>query len=271
MKTTIFAGLFLAGIILIPEPVASQNNNAYRPGIATNDFFYGIMAKSANDCPGRRFYTRVAFLRVIRDYPQFARSGSLDDSKREIAAFFAHVTHETGHFCYIEEIDGRSKNYCDWGNREYPCAPNKGYYGRGPLQISWNYNYGSAGRSLGFDGLGNPDAVANDPMISFKTALWFWMGNVHSDFASGKGFGATIRAINGGECNGGNGDAVRSRVNYYTDYCRQFGVSTGGNHFKVITINKRWVKLVSVSSRHTYLDLNERFRCTLHEMSVVVS
>ena len=88
----------------------------------------------------------------------------------------------------------------------------------------------SAGRSLGFDGLGNPDAVANDPMISFKTALWFWMKNVHSDFASGKGFGATIQAINGDlECKGRNREAVESRVKNYMDYCRQFGVPHGGN------------------------------------------
>nr|KAJ0216391.1 hypothetical protein LSAT_V11C300151720 [Lactuca sativa] len=169
LSTLLLTVLFLAGI-LIPEPVVSQNNGVNRVNIVTYDFFYGIMAKSPNNCRGRSFYTRVAFLRAIRDYPDFARSGSLDDSKRELAAFFAHVTHETGHFCYVEEINGRSKNYCDRSNSEYPCAPNKGYYGRGPIQISWNYNYGAAGRSLGSDLLGNPDIVANDPMISFKTA-----------------------------------------------------------------------------------------------------
>ncbi|KAK1319616.1 Chitinase 5 [Acorus calamus] len=67
----------------------------------------------------------------------------------EIAAFFAHVTHETGHFCYIEEINGASGNYCDNTNTRYRCVPRKTYYGRGPLQISWNYNYGPAGRALG--------------------------------------------------------------------------------------------------------------------------
>ncbi|GAY32138.1 hypothetical protein CUMW_281050 [Citrus unshiu] len=44
-------------------------------------------------------YTRDAFLNAANSYPEFG-SGSADDSKREIAAFFAHVTHETGHLCY---------------------------------------------------------------------------------------------------------------------------------------------------------------------------
>lgn len=130
-------------------------------------------------------------------------------------------------FCYIEEIDGASKDYCDEDNTQYPCVAGKNYYGRGPLQLSWNYNYGAAGDSIGFDGLNNPDIVASDVDISFKTALWFWMTNVHS--VVDQGFGATIRAINSIECDGGNTDAVNARVEYYTDYCNQIGVSTGDN------------------------------------------
>ena len=100
------------------------------------------------------------------------------------------------------------------------------YYGRGPLQISWNYNYGPAGRSIGFNGLSNPGIVATNVDISFKTALWFWMNNVHS--VVNQGFGATIRAINGAiECNGGSPSSVDARVQYYKNYCSQFGVSPG--------------------------------------------
>ena len=62
-----------------------------------------------------------------------------------------------GRFCYIEEIDGASKDYCDKTNTQYPCNPNKKYYGRGPLQLTWNYNYGPAGSANGFDRLGSPD------------------------------------------------------------------------------------------------------------------
>ncbi|CAI9770876.1 unnamed protein product [Fraxinus pennsylvanica] len=207
---------------------ASPSNGASVADIVTDAFFNSIANQAPGNCEGKGFYTRAAFLEALRSYPKFGTVGSADDSKREIAAFFAHVTHETGHFCHIEETGGRSKNYCKT-NTEYPCAPGKGYYGRGPLQLSWNYNYGPAGRSIGFDGLRNPEIVATNRIVSFKTALWFWMNQCHNIITSGQGFGATIRAINGNECNGGNSGTVNARVGYYTDYCNKLQVNPGNN------------------------------------------
>ena len=131
--------------------------------------------------------------------------------------------------CYIEEINGVSQDYCDWSNTQYPCNPKEKYYGRGPLQLSWNCNiYRAAGNDIGFDGINQPDTVATDPVISCKTALWFWMNNVHS--VLGQGFGATTNAINGDiECRGENFDSVQHRVDYYTAYCNQLGVDPGDN------------------------------------------
>ncbi|KAK4365996.1 hypothetical protein RND71_013876 [Anisodus tanguticus] len=121
-------------------------------------------------------------------------------------------------------------NYCDEQNIEYPCVSGKKYYGRGPIQLSWNFNYGPAGKDIGFDGLNDLDIVARDNMISFKTALWYWMNTCHSLITSGLGFGATIRAIYGPlECDGGNPPAVDRRIDYYTEYCYQLGVETGNN------------------------------------------
>nr|QBC75407.1 chitinase class IV [Nepenthes sp. MF-2019] len=200
--------------------------------IVTDSFFDGIINQASSSCAGKYFYSRSAFLDALDSYPAFGTSSDADTNKQEIAAFFAHVTHETGHFCYIEEIGGPSlptSAYCDPSAAQWPCNPNVGYYGRGPIQISWNYNYGPAGQAIGFDGLNSPQTVANDPIISFKSALWFWMKNVHSIIVSGQGFGATIRAINSMECNGGNPSAVDDRVGYYVAYCNQFGVSPGGN------------------------------------------
>ncbi|KDP44262.1 hypothetical protein JCGZ_05729 [Jatropha curcas] len=197
--------------------------------LVTSDFFNRITSRDSGNCAGKNFYSRDAFISALNSFPQFGKIGaSVDDSKREIAAFFAHVTHETGHFCYIEEIDGASKDYCDESNKQYPCAQGKKYYGRGPIQLTWNFNYGAAGQSLNFDGLNSPEIVANDPIMSFRTALWLWMDNVRP--AISQGFGATIRAINGAiECNGGNPSSVQARVGYYNDYCNQFGVTPGGN------------------------------------------
>ncbi|KAL1544664.1 Endochitinase ep3 [Salvia divinorum] len=207
-----------------------SSNGVSVEDVVTDAFFSGIADQAASTCAGKGFYTRSAFLDALGSYSGFGTVGSTDDSKREIAAFFAHVTHETGHMCYIEEIDGPSKDYCDETNTQYPCNPSKGYYGRGPIQLSWNFNYGPAGNSIGFDGINNPEAVATDRVISFRTALWFWMNNCHDLIISGQGFGATIRAINGRlECDVGNAATVTARVGYYTDYCNQLQVDPGTN------------------------------------------
>ncbi|OVA08786.1 Glycoside hydrolase [Macleaya cordata] len=197
--------------------------------IVTPEFFNGIINQDAG-CPGKNFYSRDAFLEALNSYPRFGRVGTQDDSKREIAAFFAHASHETEKFCFIEEKDGAKQDYCNETNIQWPCAPGKLYYGRGPLQLTWNYNYGPAGKSIGFDGLQAPETVANDRIVSFKTAFWFWMSNIHSIITSGQGFGATINRINGAlECNGADTPKVQSRVNYYTSYCTQLGVQPGDN------------------------------------------
>ncbi|CAL5417070.1 unnamed protein product [Camellia sinensis] len=158
--------------------------DALDPGIVvTQAFFDGIINQAPAGCVGKNFFTRSAFLNALGSYPSFGTTGTADYSKREIAAFFAHATHETG------------------------------------------FNYGPAGESIGFDGLNNPETVATDSVVLFKTALWFWMNNIHNVLNSG--FGATIQAINSGECNGNRPDAVNARVKYYTDYCNQLGVAPG--------------------------------------------
>ncbi|KAH7834996.1 hypothetical protein Vadar_021893 [Vaccinium darrowii] len=140
-------------------------------------------------CVGKSFYTRAAFINALTLFSTFGTVGTTDDSKREIAAFFAHATHETG------------------------C--------RGPLQLSWNYNYGPARSFIGFDGLNNPETVATDVLVSFKSALWFWMRNIHPLMTSGQRFGVTIQAINSDlEC--GGKEAA-------TNYCNQLGVALGDN------------------------------------------
>uniref|UniRef100_A0A7N0TXJ8 chitinase n=1 Tax=Kalanchoe fedtschenkoi TaxID=63787 RepID=A0A7N0TXJ8_KALFE len=211
-------------------PTNTATNDVVVGDVVTDAFFNGIIGQAADTCAGKSFYSRAVFIDALNSYPRFGRVGTVDDSKREIAAFFAHVTHETGHFCHIEEINGASGDYCDEDNTQYPCNPNKAYYGRGPIQLSWNFNYGPAGDSIGFDGLGAPETVANDPLVSFKTALWFWMNHCHTAITSGQGFGATIRAVNGAlECDGGNPSTVQTRVRYFTEYCSQLGISTGDN------------------------------------------
>jgi chitinase len=132
--------------------------------------------------------------------------------------------------CHINEVGGESKDYCDRHPMyaRWPCASGQKYYGRGPLQISWNYNYGPAGNKIGFDGLGNPDKVAQDPLVTFQSALWYWMTYVHQVMSS-RGFGATTRVINSGECDGKAPDKMNDRVKYYKQFCQELNVDPGNN------------------------------------------
>jgi predicted chitinase len=147
-------------------------------------------------------------------------------SRREAAAFLANVYHETGGLTLTEEAPGRRSGYCD-SSKSYGCpAGRDAYYGRGPIQLSWNYNYKAAGDALGLDLLNNPGLVARDPGAAWATAAWYWNNRVPHDAT----FGGTIDAINGAqECNGGNPTQVASRVSSYRRIADILGVSTGGN------------------------------------------
>ncbi|XP_021290620.1 endochitinase PR4-like [Herrania umbratica] len=94
--------------------------------IVSPEFFNGIINQARSDCVGKRFYTRQAFLTAVDSFRDFGKLGSDVDSKREIAAFFAHATHETEHLCYTEEMD-KSNSYCE-NSAQYPCAPGKSYH-----------------------------------------------------------------------------------------------------------------------------------------------
>ncbi|PHT60766.1 Endochitinase B [Capsicum chinense] len=74
----------------------SGNNGGSVSDIVSDAFFNGIADQAASNCEGKGFYSRDKFFEALKSYPNFGTVGSNDDSKREIAAFFAHVTHETG-------------------------------------------------------------------------------------------------------------------------------------------------------------------------------
>ena len=180
------------------------------------------------------FYSYAGLVNAAATFGAFATSGDITARKREVAAFLANVGHETGDLIYIEEI--AKADYCS-SSGSCPCAAGKRYYGRGPLQLSWNYNYCTAGNALGVDLRSNPDLVAQDATISWRTGLWFWMTSAgagyrpaHDSMVNGNGFGETIRTINGSlECNGGNYGAVQSRINRYLNFCGKLGVDPGPN------------------------------------------
>ncbi|KAI5351290.1 hypothetical protein L3X38_004181 [Prunus dulcis] len=92
--TLIIVAAAVAGSVEAQSPSTSDVSVA---DIVTPEFFNGIIGQADASCVGKNFYSRATFLEALKSYDQFGKIGSIDDSKREIAAFFSHVTHETFH------------------------------------------------------------------------------------------------------------------------------------------------------------------------------
>ncbi|MYQ44213.1 chitinase, partial [Streptomyces sp. SID4985] len=184
------------------------------------------------------FYTYQGLVAALNAFPGFATTGSDTVKKQEAAAFLANVNHETGGLVYVvEQNTANYPTYCDW-SQSYGCpAGQAAYYGRGPIQLSWNFNYKAAGDALGIDLLHNPNLVQTDAAVAWKTGLWYWNtqsgpGSMtpHNAMVNQAGFGQTIRSINGSlECDGRNPAQVQSRVDAYQRFTSILGVTPGGN------------------------------------------
>ncbi|WP_074407877.1 glycoside hydrolase family 19 protein [Aquimarina megaterium] len=200
------------------------------------------------------------------DYGSFLGEGSLETRKREITAFFANISHETtggwstapgGQFSwglhFREEPTDASYASPD---TNYPPTPGKSYKGRGPIQLSYNYNYGPASEFIFGDKqilLDHPEKVIEDAALAFQTAIWFWMTPQYPkpsahDVMVNKwtpneldktknripGLGMTVNIINGGvECGQGTEKPqVLDRIGYYERFTGiyQIGTDMDGVH-----------------------------------------
>ncbi|QQM45805.1 glycoside hydrolase family 19 protein [Streptomyces liliifuscus] len=232
--------------------IAEHDNPGYDPTISTwywepyacdggtNPSGFVVSEAQFNQMfPSRNsFYTYSGLKAAMSAYPAFANTGSDTVKKQEAAAFLANVSHETGGLVHIvEQNTANYPHYCDWG-QPYGCpAGQAAYYGRGPIQLSWNFNYKAAGDALGIDLLNNPWLVQNDAAVAWKTGLWYWNtqngpGTMtgHNAMVNQAGFGQTIRSINGSlECDGKNPAQVQSRVNNYQRFTQILGTTTGNN------------------------------------------
>ncbi|HWO65899.1 MAG TPA: chitinase [Umezawaea sp.] len=217
------------GVLVLPATTPSASAESFVVGEAQFDQIF----------PGRNsFYTYSGLTAALDAYPGFAGTGDDTVRKQEAAAFLANVNHETGGLVYVvEQNTANYSHYCDAG-QPYGCpAGQAAYYGRGPIQLSWNFNYKAAGDSLGIDLLDNPYLVEQDAAVAWKTGLWYWNTQTgpgtmtpHDAMVNGRGFGETIRSINGSiECNGGNPAQVQSRIDKYTQITGILGVPTGDN------------------------------------------
>jgi chitodextrinase len=156
------------------------------------------------------------------NYKQFLNEGTLKQQAQEFLIFWAKSSRETsgswatakepwivtqkigneeitawkGGLYWVEEVGystdpetGMSSaiNYVDSSSTLYPPAPGRSYYGRGIIQLSWNYNYGAFSYWLYDNGLFKdiidtrdkllkfPNLVADNGALSIMSGIWFWM------------------------------------------------------------------------------------------------
>ncbi|ONI84493.1 chitinase [Actinosynnema sp. ALI-1.44] len=223
----------IAVTVVVVSSIATPAPPVDTPGFAVTEAQFDEMF------PGRNsFYTYAGLITATGAYPGFATTGGDEARKREAAAFLANVHHETGGLVHVVESDrANHSRYCD-ATKPYGCpAGQAAYHGRGPIQLSWNFNYKAAGDALGLPLLAEPWRVQNDAAVAWKTGLWYWNTQTgpatttpHDAMTTGAGFGETIRSINGKlECDGANPDQVQSRVDAYHRFTAILGVPPGVN------------------------------------------
>lgn len=133
-----------------------------------------------------------------------AKSSGLQGA--ELAAFMAQCAHETLDFKRLTEFGGS----LDFRKYDPKYAPKKAkalgnkvagdgarYKGRGFIQITGRYNYKKAGEELGIDLVKNP-ALAEDPAIAAKIAVWFWQHRVQPNVDNFKDTTDVTKQINPG-------------------------------------------------------------------------
>ncbi|KAL7528908.1 hypothetical protein ACHAXR_002695, partial [Thalassiosira sp. AJA248-18] len=136
--------------------------------------------------------------------------------------------------CECDDVYERSES----GPMAGYVKANQVYFGRGSIQLSWNYNYIRA--SVALTGAPQtfcqrPDLVATNEEYAWGAGLFYWMENIkndktcHQSVLLDEDFGLTLDNINGGlECPaddyGWHGKAVQLRLNRYCRAASAIGV-----------------------------------------------
>ncbi|KAJ2401827.1 hypothetical protein GGI23_001135 [Coemansia sp. RSA 2559] len=147
-------------------------------------------------------------------------TGGAISSAREAAMFLANILWESDGLRAKEEYDCVSNpSWCAQNYKTPEDASGKTYWGRGYIQLTWEYNYKAASEGMyGNDKLvQDPDIVATDEDTAWGVSFWYWKENVHTDAKVQDGqFGASINDINGAlECKGAAQDKAKKRYAMY--------------------------------------------------------
>ncbi|KAF0097801.1 MAG: putative chitinase [Rhodospirillaceae bacterium] len=122
-----------------------------------------------------------------------------------IAAFLAHLAHESGEYRYMAEIWGPTEAQLgyegrgDLGNTQ--PGDGRKFAGHGPIQVTGRANHRACGQALGLDLESDPTLITR-PEHGTASAVWFWTvgnGKIDLNLLADRGWFKTItRVINGG-------------------------------------------------------------------------
>lgn len=217
----------MIGIIIFTFLVgAALGHNDF--GISFEQFSDAI-TRNSYQAPDRHHYD---------SFIQHASSIGHISSKQEAAMALAQLLHESRGLRKVRE-EACEQSQCP---NEYRCecpgwccgceAAGQYYFGRGYIQLTWCGNYRAASNDIfGNDRLvQDPDIVARDDSIAWRTTFWFWATNVHNAPGVQEGqFGSATNAINGPkECGTGSPTPAR-RFEIYGNVRAAFGLDGPGD------------------------------------------
>ena len=122
----------------------------------------------------------------------FANNGNEQADRRELAVFLSQSWKETARMQVWEETPGSP--YADCTAHSYACGKDLHYHGRGPVQLSWNYNYGPFSEWFYGDKmvlLDTPDQLDPEGPMGIIAYFWFWF--TPREFSSGFPITGNIR------------------------------------------------------------------------------
>lgn len=237
--------------------------------LISKDEFYRIFTHLREDpsqcdeagATGCGVFTYESFIDATSMFPCFLQEGSDDTRLDELAAFFGQTGHETsggGWACvgpdcyqwsyyYAAEVIcyGKDNPLCAYTSPTYASAPKQQYFGRGAIQLSWNYNYGRFSEAV-FNGnksvlIEDAARVLREHRLALSSAIWFWMmpdpsthkPSAHDVVVRGAdggscrptGYGLITNVINGGlECGQGQKPQQDDRIRLYKQFADVLGV-----------------------------------------------
>mmetsp|Transcript_38674 Transcript_38674/g.28024 ORF Transcript_38674/g.28024 Transcript_38674/m.28024 type:complete len:360 (-) Transcript_38674:240-1319(-) len=215
-------------------------------------------------------YSYEKLMEAFARYPKFCNEADVnfelnadDACRNELSVLYTYICDYTG--AYETASTTQIWRQCLYINTEAACTPYNAsdsscyynvttgvqgewtpeeyeqYYGRGAVQMKYNYYYGpfslaATGNATRF--LSDPDELQDDGFYAFLSALYFYMTphnpapSLHeiatgywlpndNDMANNitVGFGATINAISPEECGGGyNTEEADLKIEYYSAF-----------------------------------------------------